>query len=124
MISYQRKFGKLYFKASNTHGAEVHRSMANRLVTEAPLTRDLSVADLHGFLIKPLRTDFLCHAQPCERGVKLTSDSCASKAGYTKQLGLALLADKGRKQDTQIRALQLWNLYTLPDTVIAAAQSI
>jgi hypothetical protein len=65
------------------------------------------MADIHGFILRPMRTDFLCHAQPCERGVKLTSDSCSTKASYSKQLGIALMADRGRKEETHVRAVRL-----------------
>ena len=90
-----------------SHGAAVHRGMQNRLVTESPLTRTMSSADLHGFILQPMRTDYLCHAQPCERGVKLTSDSCSTKVSYLKHLGLALLTDRGRKEKIDVRALRL-----------------
>jgi hypothetical protein len=107
MISYERSGENWYFKAAKTHAADVHRSLANRLVTEPPLTRKLSLAELHGYVLRPLRTEFLCHTQPCERGVKLTTDSCATKGGYQKQLGMALMADRGRKENPVIKAIKL-----------------
>ena len=107
MIYFEKKWGKRYFRAASTHGAAVHRGMQNRLVTEPPLTRTMSSADLHGFILQPMRTDYLCHAQPCERGVKLTSDSCSTKVSYLKHLGLALLTDRGRKEKIDVRALRL-----------------
>ena len=94
-------------EAAKAHAAEVHRSLANRLVTEPPLTRKLSDAELHGYVLRPLRTEFLCHTQPCERGVKLTSDSCSKKSGYQTQLGIALMAERGRKENPVIRAIEL-----------------
>ena len=107
LITYERKWGRWYFKASSSHGQQIKNSLACRLVTEPPLTRNLSEAELHGFLLRPMRTEFLCHAQPCERGVKLTSDSCSTKAGYLKHLGIALIAEMGRKEERTIRAQRL-----------------
>ena len=107
LITYKRKWGRWYFKASSSHGQQIKNSLACRLVTEPPLTRNLSEAVLHGFLLRPMRTEFLCHAQPCERGVKLTSDSCSTKAGYLKHLGIALIAEMGRKEERTIRAQRL-----------------
>ncbi len=108
MITYQTfDNGKsYYFKASKRHGQEVHRNLSNRRVTEPPITRHLSIAELYDFIINPMRTSYLCHSQPCERGVKLTSDSCRTKTGYTTQLGIALQADRARKENKRIEALK------------------
>ena len=107
LITYERKWGRWYFKASSSHGQQIKNSLACRLVTEPPLTRNLSEAELHGFLLRPMRTEFLCHAQPCERGVKLTSDICSTKAGYLKHLGIALIAEMGWKEERTIRPQRL-----------------
>ena len=107
LITWKSKDGSaFYFKASAFHGKAVHNNLSNRRVTEPPLTRDMSVAELYSFILKPLKTEFLCHSQPCERGVKLTSDSCRNKTNYNVQLGLALSADNSRKKCKEITALK------------------
>ena len=112
MIYYEKiPGGRIAFKAAASHGAAVHRSKMNRLVTEPPLTRPLTETELYSYVVSPMATKFQCHAQPCERGVKLTSDSTKGcrRAGYEKHLGTALMASRSRKEEGEIRALKLFD---------------
>lgn len=112
MIHYEKiPGGRIAFKAAASHGAAVHRSRMNRLVTEPPLTRTFTENELYSYVLSPMATKFLCHAQPCERGVKLTSDSTSGcrRAGYEKHLGTALMASRSRKEEGEIRALKLFD---------------
>ena len=59
-------------------------------VTEPPLTIGLNTTELEAFREIPLTTTYLCHTQPVERNVKLTSEATSTISGRLRQIGEAL----------------------------------
>ena len=92
------EYGDLYYDAASHYSAAV-KSKQHR-ITEPPLLKKLTDLEIVRFIKNPFRPKYSCHSQACERGVKTTSDSCRSKAGYYRQLGQALLTEKSRKDYT------------------------
>ena len=89
--------GPYYFKPANIYGKDVRNKMVR--VTCPPILKQLSREEIVGFIRTPLTTQYLCHSQPCERGVKNTSEAVTgstAKMTHMKQLGQALLAEKCR----------------------------
>ena len=91
------KFGHTYYyPAKGLYRSEVSRKKVR--VTVPPLLRGYTTEQISGFLEKPLRTDYWCHSQPCERMVKNTTEAVTGgKMSYELQLGQAILADISRQ---------------------------
>ena len=94
--------GHYYYYPATFYGKEV-RDKKVRL-TVPPLLRKYSRSEIVDFIRRPYTTDYLCHSQPCERGVKTTSEatSDSGKMSYTLQLGQALMAERCRKERPDI----------------------
>ena len=92
--------GHFYYSPASFYGMDVRRKKVR--ITVPPLLRTLSRAQIVDFIRHPLRTDYLCHSQPCERGVKNTTEATSRKMDYKLQLGQALMAERSRKERPEI----------------------
>ena len=92
--------GHFYFIPADFYGVAVRRKKVR--LTVPPLLKKYTRQQIIGFIRKPLCTDFYCHSQPCERGVKTTTEACQSKMKYKLQLGQALMTEKSRKQYPEV----------------------
>ena len=86
--------GHYYYAPAKFYGRTVRAAKVR--LTVPPLLRKLTRHEIISFLKKPLITDYICHAQPCERGVSITSEATSSKMTYDLQLGQALMAERCR----------------------------
>ena len=64
---------------------------------EPSLTSVMSMERIANFMVTPLRTAFLCHTQPVEIGVKLTSRSVKKLSGSLRQSATSTVVDTTRK---------------------------
>ena len=90
------KYGHFYYTPADFYAASVRRLKIR--LTVPPMLRKYSRSELIDFMRKPLVTDYLCHSQPCERGVKLTTEATSGKMRYELQLGQALMAEQCREE--------------------------
>ena len=104
MITFQQEgHGHTYYEIADFYGKGV-RPRKQR-VTVPPILKNKTRAELIDFLRRPLRTEYLNHSQPCERGVATTSQACCiklngqnCKQSYEAQLTQALLAERSRRE--------------------------
>ena len=89
-----------YFSPASFYSQDIVRKKIR--ITVPPLLRKYSRAQIIDFIRRPLTTDYLCHSQPCERGVKTTTEATAGKMTYDLQLGQALLAERCREERPDI----------------------
>ena len=92
--------GHFYYKPASFYGQDIVRKKVR--LTVPPLLRKYSRAEIVRFIRQPLTTDYLCHSQPCERGVKTTTEATSGKMSYELQLGQALLAERCREERPDI----------------------
>lgn len=92
--------GHYYYTPASFYGRDVRRKKVR--ITVPPLLKKYSRAQIIDFVRRPLITEYLCHSQPCERGVKTTTEATSSKMNYELQLGQALMAERCREDRPDI----------------------
>ena len=92
--------GHFYYSPASFYGKETRRRKVR--ITVPPLLKNFSRAQIVNFIRHPLKTEYLCHSQPCERGVKNTTEATSRKMNYRLQLGQALMAERCRKERPEV----------------------
>ena len=99
--------GHYHYMPAKFYGKDVRNKKVR--MTIPPLLRKYSRAEIVDFIRKPLTTEYLCHSQPCERGVKTTTEATTSaKMTYELHLGQALMAERCRQELLDVRRKRLF----------------
>ena len=99
MVQLERPYARGYYCFKPSQLNNYARDVKERrfIVTEPPVTKELSDEEIGAFKDIPFKTAFTCHSQACERGVKATSTHTKKLTKYRDQLGEALLAEHHKR---------------------------
>ena len=99
MVTIERPYARGYYYFTPSKICNYNSEVKSRPVrlTEPPITKELADEEIEAFKSTPLKTDFKCHSQSCERGVAMTSQHTSKLSKYLEQLGSALLAEHHKR---------------------------